>query len=492
MENSPIYRLPPELLNDIFLRCLPIKANFKPGSAPLLLTHVCRVWRTAALACPRLWTHIEVPDWQEAGPHVADLVELWLARAGSSAPLDIDIAMFDQDVQLFPTEEETATLYATLARMIDAFQPHRNRVHKFRGVFPESFMPAIGVGEMVNAEGIFCCGLLSDDMNEQNELPQMKLDLGPPRSGLRSLAICGCAANLQSISLQTQLTHIELIDLLPGGDLCQEAALELLSLPNLKSAVLDLSKYDKPDLRPPEERLVLTSLEILFVTWSFPADVSVLLDGVAAPKLTRLGLRGTPVTVQEPWQSLRAFLAASRATLQRLSLGDFSFIEIQLLDCLRQCPELVHLAINHTSIPDTVLHALTCTDDAWEMQLLPKLQILSIGVCSGFIVDSLTRFLKSRSTDVPPGISELDEVAIIYCDDITVRTRPLLEACGIKNLVLEVVDNDPVYPYARVVETHRELLSLLYELDTSEDLEDLENSEVLGETEGAEDEEENG
>lgn len=60
---SPIRRIPTEILQCIFLRCLPTKHNAVMSSlqAPVLLTHVCRDWREAALKMPRLWASLHIP-----------------------------------------------------------------------------------------------------------------------------------------------------------------------------------------------------------------------------------------------------------------------------------------------------------------------------------------------------------------------------------------------------------------------------------------------
>jgi hypothetical protein len=60
---SPIRRVPLEILQCIFVRCLPTKHNGVMSSrqAPILLTHVCRDWRAAALKMPRLWASLHIP-----------------------------------------------------------------------------------------------------------------------------------------------------------------------------------------------------------------------------------------------------------------------------------------------------------------------------------------------------------------------------------------------------------------------------------------------
>ncbi|KAF8879719.1 hypothetical protein BD779DRAFT_1551158, partial [Infundibulicybe gibba] len=66
--------LPPEIISDIFVHCLPWIHPVQRGSypfqntrpqiafdlcdAPLLLTRVCRRWRLIAEATPTLWTRL--------------------------------------------------------------------------------------------------------------------------------------------------------------------------------------------------------------------------------------------------------------------------------------------------------------------------------------------------------------------------------------------------------------------------------------------------
>ena len=60
---SPIRKLPVDILQTIFLQCLPSSHNalLSYRHAPLLLTHVCRQWRDLALGAPGLWASIHIP-----------------------------------------------------------------------------------------------------------------------------------------------------------------------------------------------------------------------------------------------------------------------------------------------------------------------------------------------------------------------------------------------------------------------------------------------
>lgn len=80
-------RLPLELVEEIFLFCLPPRTYVTPSSrfAPLLLCHVCRSWKMLAISIPRLWRSIDISN-----PRFGDQVQVrtWLSRAGD-CPLAI-------------------------------------------------------------------------------------------------------------------------------------------------------------------------------------------------------------------------------------------------------------------------------------------------------------------------------------------------------------------------------------------------------------------
>ncbi|KAF7325392.1 F-box domain-containing protein [Mycena venus] len=93
---APIRRaptLPPEILAEIFIHCLPVSGLVTPDPAepPLALCAICRWWREVALSTPRLWSSLLV-DFDDM--HV-DLYRKWLLRA-RSAPLSISLKDWDE------------------------------------------------------------------------------------------------------------------------------------------------------------------------------------------------------------------------------------------------------------------------------------------------------------------------------------------------------------------------------------------------------------
>ena len=102
---SPACRLlPPELLGEIFLWCLP-QTNYvmpSPNDCPLILTMVCRHWRAVALSTPQLWASLNVSLFRAAETSSGDFYKSWLEKAGR-VPLSIRIV---HDIDLSDGEEE--------------------------------------------------------------------------------------------------------------------------------------------------------------------------------------------------------------------------------------------------------------------------------------------------------------------------------------------------------------------------------------------------
>ncbi|GLB40777.1 hypothetical protein LshimejAT787_0806480 [Lyophyllum shimeji] len=101
---SSARQLPFEVLQEIFIHCLPGERNAAMSirEAPLLLGQVCRAWRSVSQCTPRLWASIHIPipcaligdaipESRKAASARNELVKAWLERSGS-CPLSISLA----------------------------------------------------------------------------------------------------------------------------------------------------------------------------------------------------------------------------------------------------------------------------------------------------------------------------------------------------------------------------------------------------------------
>ncbi|KAJ7058474.1 hypothetical protein C8F01DRAFT_291805 [Mycena amicta] len=129
---APIRRLPMEVLQAIFVACLPTErhAAMVAEDAPILLMQICNSWRQVALSTPRLYTRFHVdavytenPDYYpEMIAHLfqwrLSTMKLWISRS-RSLPLSISLSGYtptDTDA----TSIEDWRIFPFFAALLDA------------------------------------------------------------------------------------------------------------------------------------------------------------------------------------------------------------------------------------------------------------------------------------------------------------------------------------------------------------------------------------
>ncbi|KAF7363761.1 hypothetical protein MSAN_01033900 [Mycena sanguinolenta] len=92
---SPMRLVPQDILQEIFLSCLPQQHNapIDFDEAPLLLGRICRRWRSVAYSTPILWSSIHIPPLDPSTPPnvllgLERLVAEWFERS-ATCPLSV-------------------------------------------------------------------------------------------------------------------------------------------------------------------------------------------------------------------------------------------------------------------------------------------------------------------------------------------------------------------------------------------------------------------
>ncbi|KAF7376752.1 hypothetical protein MSAN_00092500 [Mycena sanguinolenta] len=108
-------RLPADIVQEIFIACLPTTRNavMSTQEAPLLLCRICSAWRRIALSAPRLWASLHVPfDFVLPKESRISAVAQWLERS-AACPISIsvcDVSPWSWEIQgLPPTCREVLT-----------------------------------------------------------------------------------------------------------------------------------------------------------------------------------------------------------------------------------------------------------------------------------------------------------------------------------------------------------------------------------------------
>ncbi|KAJ7057567.1 hypothetical protein C8F01DRAFT_1306297 [Mycena amicta] len=114
----PSAKIPPEIVTEIFVCCLPASpASPSPRAAPLLLSQICARWRDIALDTPELWSNIVLKDDLKAS---VDILSLWSARART---IPLTFSLETQNGELGPDMLVAAMENSEHWRSVDLYLP---------------------------------------------------------------------------------------------------------------------------------------------------------------------------------------------------------------------------------------------------------------------------------------------------------------------------------------------------------------------------------
>jgi hypothetical protein len=402
----PIHDLPPELLAQIFIRCLPLFPTLEATEAPLLLTHVCQKWRQIAIHCPSLWDSIYLPlsnyPLTERDLHVGDL---FLTRSGARL-LNIDLGLLTNTFPWLIKTERLTSVENFLLKVTEG--GHASRVRRLDRIFPEMLHKDRFLEKMVNLEELLVCDNLP--VGAHDYPPGIRLPMS-----MKQLTLCQTSYDLRQLMPLPPLTQLSMWQLSGSARLSVPFVIDLLRhLPHLETCTLDINAQQEPAYRGHEHELVvLTHLHMLVLSWDDPVDVGPILDCLVAPKIEKLGLAGRAPVGVEQWDHLKHFLSRCRPPVENLCIGELCQIDIELLECLRMCDEITHLSLAHCTLDKNFFEALTRKNKGHNLDsrdLLPKLLHVSFEWCVLDDINDLLIMLQSRVDGV--GQQRIEEVVL--------------------------------------------------------------------------------
>ncbi|KAJ7685650.1 hypothetical protein DFH06DRAFT_1159054 [Mycena polygramma] len=339
--------VPPEILAEIFIHCLPDDDFVTPDltAAPLILCGICRRWRDVALTTPTLWSSllVEFDGMGETGaPHDAAFCQMWLSRARGS-PLSICL----RDTQRMPVDP----LFTTVI----GFSQQWQRIEFDIG--PES------------ASYIFPVG---------GKFPLLRsLDLSIA-DGYLSVSLSE-APRLREVTIYPHDPHIQLpwhqLDLLCCYEVHAPSCIEILRNSfNLLDGTF--SFIDDSSVLPTS---ILHHNHLQRLELGTYAEVGnaplLILSCLKIPSLKDLTLKfpyhsGTlPANVS----LFLSFISQSCCQLHTLTLAYVRTTPDELIECLKAAPSLVSLRLTPYVVMDAVFAQLT-----GHAAFLPKLESLHI------------------------------------------------------------------------------------------------------------------
>ncbi|KAF8310212.1 hypothetical protein DL93DRAFT_2230473 [Clavulina sp. PMI_390] len=349
--DSPIYRLPEEILSEItLLSMLPLDSSV--WKSPVMA--VSSWWRACAINTPRIWSCIVIAPVA----HSSERFKIWLQRSGNGCPLHLDVG----HIEGFNTLQ--------VSWLNGASSPGE----RIRSIY---LSPSI-VTETDDAFPFplqFDCSNLHDlDINipprneeDHSSTTYRLFSLEPPKN-LRNLKLVSWGdtlveltgmgtSSLTSLILMKEISPSHLLGIIAGAPQLQWLECDL------DTYVSPLPSYAVPIMLPAFHRLVLHGDDIL-------AD---LLSVIDAPNLQQLSVEGAWASTRFP--SILAFAMA--------------------------CKELVHFYIFHSA-----QETASARDIASLLHALPKLEYLDPEWCDsnleGLLALSIPMGLPKPTSTIHP------------------------------------------------------------------------------------------
>ncbi|KAG1788481.1 uncharacterized protein HD556DRAFT_860235 [Suillus plorans] len=329
---SALWRLPTEILSQIFNHCLPetiflLSPLSHRVEAPILLTRICQRWKDVAVGTPDLWCRLYVEADDEGWEQAAFCYDLWLKRS-RGRPLSLELGYH------YPT------------KLRGLLQPHMRRI-KFLRVDVEYFRdrhPHLFATDLPALQELTINGMVNHD------IPPIAQFISRLPSTMRSLKLniipCFRIEHLSSLgSVWAYLTDVQIAVCNPN------AFLHLLQLcPNLSSLNVPISS----DRKEPMESFTHTKLQSLCIILHdsplLTRPLSDLFNAVSLPNLRALEVsRTSPHGSSWPHEDMQALLARSKCPLETLTIGGRSTItDAQRAEYVSLIPSLEAVNYAHT------------------------------------------------------------------------------------------------------------------------------------------------
>ena len=442
---SLIRKLPIDILQEIFIACLPTAHNavMSRREPPILLTQICSSWRHIAHATPQLWKsiHIAVPcdksgryssEYPNSSSMPMEHIERrsegvleWLSRS-ATYPLDISLGTWG-----------TGVLDGSYDKIFNSLIPFSERWRDVR--FSAPFQALVPVASLPRSKVPL---LESLSLNCPPTPPVHLAQLDPQSvwvtSGLlkapklRDLWLRGywlAQLNEDVTRLPvnwSQLTNISLEGSAWGASpssLSVSRAYKLLSLcQNLTTCRLEIVR-GSPPLEPTAALITLPFLTRLTVREE-GISISRLFTLLHLPFLDYIEFHTTIRPTPESSSSLLSLLSRFHNTTQLITDAQF-FTRQDFIRCLRLCPLLKSLSIRRVYAMGAPPDIPSCRiDDAFlklftessndEGYLCPHLEDFESSSETAFSENALLQFVKGKNGGSKTGLAELKNLSVIF------------------------------------------------------------------------------
>ncbi|KAF8200048.1 hypothetical protein K438DRAFT_1823111 [Mycena galopus ATCC 62051] len=411
---SPLRRLPLDIIQEIFMACLPTHRNcvMSAQEAPVILGRICSSWRTISLSTPRLWSRLHIVEptparpWDTSCPSL-DLLQVksaqrlevataWLQRSGT-CPLSISLeSRFNYDITP-PLSPSSHVFLNTLISFASRWQNVSFAISPLEAQsllrLTEDDVPllkSLEINERPGGPG--------PHYDAQWNISQGSILHAPT---LSRFSLHGGHVHSSSLPLRwSNLTALTLLN--SGGDQTCQVILDILSRCSQLQSCMVLVR-EPPDGYLQDSIMECPFLHTLHISSSpLPLQTSGrLLSRLSVPELQDFQLRGEAQAHDtSDVDNLASALAAS-TRLEFVNIDSAIFSTPCLMEFLRRLPPTIqHLHILKEPWSPPYLYAVVDDSIFQELEasphLLPALNELVITECRGVSDEVLLRFIVSR------------------------------------------------------------------------------------------------
>ena len=466
---APVRRLSTDILGVIFSHCLATHRNpvMRASEAPILLTQICRDWRSIALSIPRLWSKLHIPishkvraflpkDIPEERRIVAgtEEVQKWL-RLSAACPLSITLMMASGQISHPP--------------LLDSIIQSSRRWQELEFGPPSSELDvltrilSLSPDDLCMLQELRIHSLYSlVESHSQNVLEDMWYKSGLLTApGLRSISIANIhGRNMFPSGIPTNwknLNHLFIHSAISLG-LAHQI---LTNCCNLVAFLLEIIQWDEwdnyldVDTPIPLSSCILPYLTFLSLLGDDSSGCNQLLNSIAAPSLQILDFQGSYTRESEKF-GLFNFLQKINS-LETLRVDPQYLTESNVAKCILT-PSVTHLVLGRSpkrrynyihflthsaysgNFDFNILHELShqYSPDSSSTLLFPSLEIFEAYCISGVTDIMLLEFIKARidATKLNANILKIKKVAVEFSrtrqTDIVPDALAYAQAAGTK------------------------------------------------------------
>ncbi|KAJ6534269.1 hypothetical protein B0H19DRAFT_1271985 [Mycena capillaripes] len=449
---SPIRAMPPEILQEIFVACLPTHhcAVMHTSQMPMLLGHVCRAWRSISLSTPALWSsvHAVVTSTVDDRPPAAviddcQVLQDWLRRSGD-LPLSISLFVPTGDDENMQPFMDVILPYSRRWKSLILLPARRQGLSALQSLTPED-VPLL--------EGLE----ITDCDHETPDPDFLRLFAVPPNlrrlsftcfNGRMTLPPCSWD-RITSLYLESQASffNLEASQIIDFIAKCVNLRSCRLLFPVSPAPPTTASPTSAP------RQITIPYLDTLSISGGVlrdaPFNMVQILDALVLPSLQDLELGSRPFhvfdqnseelpVVSDVLRATDELTLRSSCALRALSLrfgtGDCS----ALLRCLHRSPDITRMELHHMRIyrqgpPDLMplLSELATTSSSISTILCPRLMYLQLSHCdpTDAVHPVLKTLIESRcGAPASSGITPLRIVDLVLTCPTTLNAGELAAA----------------------------------------------------------------